>query len=104
VALLKRHADTADSSAYEPPEDELRGVRERILEKLQRLRERTLREEADGSVSAVPPGVPLLEQAAGTIETKAGRDKIGLIEWGISRASSTAFGGPSSGEDLCHSA
>ena len=67
VALLKRHADTADSAAYEPPEDEMREVRERILEKLQRLRER---EEAE----------------RGGIETKADRDRIGLINWALGRA------------------
>ena len=40
VALLKRHADTADAAQYEPSEDELTEVRERILEKLEGLRRR----------------------------------------------------------------
>src|SRR4051812_24043660 len=40
VALLKRHADTADSAAFEPGDDELREVRERILDKLERLKKR----------------------------------------------------------------
>lgn len=40
VALLKRHADTADSASYEPAEAELAEIRERILERLERLRQR----------------------------------------------------------------
>lgn len=44
VALLRRHAETADSAAYEPGEDELREVRERILEKLEGLKRRELGE------------------------------------------------------------
>ena len=44
VALLRRHAETADSAAYDPGEDELREVRERILEKLEGLRRRELQE------------------------------------------------------------
>ena len=42
VALLRRHADTADSAAYEPSEDEMREVRERILEKLEGMRRRQM--------------------------------------------------------------
>lgn len=44
VALLKRHADTADAAQYEPSEDELAEVRERILEKLEGLRQRQAEE------------------------------------------------------------
>ncbi len=40
VALLKRHADTADAAQYQPGEDELTEVRERILEKLEGLKRR----------------------------------------------------------------
>lgn len=40
VALLRRHADTADAAAYEPGDEELREIRERILEKLEGLRRR----------------------------------------------------------------
>lgn len=64
VALLRRHAETADSDACEPTGDELREVRERILEKLERLRERD-------------------EAEKGAIETKAARDRIGLIQWAL---------------------
>ena len=39
VALLKRHADTADSESYEPAEAEMVEIRERILEKLSRIRD-----------------------------------------------------------------
>lgn len=85
IALLRRHAETADSAAYEPGEDELREVRERILEKLERLRER--------------------DQAKDKIETKGARDRIGLIEWALLRrgAPSTASGGPppGAGENQC---
>ncbi|MDP9422881.1 MAG: hypothetical protein M3Q19_08625 [Pseudomonadota bacterium] len=64
VALLRRHAETADSAADEPSEDEFREVRERILEKLARLRERDQAEQ-------------------GEIETKGARDRIGVIEWAL---------------------
>lgn len=64
VALLRRHADTADSADFEPREDELAEVRERILEKLERLKER--------------------EQAErGEIETKGIRSRIELIRWAL---------------------
>lgn len=81
VALLRRHAETADSAAYEPAGDELREVRERILEKLERLRER--------------------EALQADIETKGARDTIGLISWALRRGPCIAFGGPTptAGED-----
>jgi hypothetical protein len=65
VALLRRHAETADSASYEPSEDEFRDVRERILEKLARLKER--------------------EEERGLIETKAAVGRIELIRWAIAR-------------------
>lgn len=40
VALLKRHAETADSASYQPAEAELAEIRERILERLEKLRAR----------------------------------------------------------------
>ena len=43
IALLRRHAETADSAFEEQDEDELQDVRDRILEKLQRLKERAER-------------------------------------------------------------
>ena len=64
VALLRRHAETADSADSEPPEDELREVRERILEKLERLRERNKAEQDE-------------------VETKSARDRVGLIQWAL---------------------
>lgn len=64
VALLRRHAETADSAANEPSEDECREVRERILEKLARLKERDRAEQE-------------------AIETKAAPDRIGLIHWAL---------------------
>ena len=69
VALLRRHAETADIAADEPDEDEMREVRERILEKLQRLK---AREESSA--------------AEGPIETKAATDRIELIAWTAGRA------------------
>ena len=47
VALLRRHAETADSADYQPSEGELAEVRERILEKLEGLRRRST---ADGEI------------------------------------------------------
>lgn len=64
VALLRRHAETADSASFEPGADELREVRERILEKLQRLKER---DEAD----------------QGLVETKSALGPIDLIQWAL---------------------
>lgn len=46
VNLLRRHAEAADSAAYEPAEGELSEIRERILERLDRLREQA--SEPDG--------------------------------------------------------
>ena len=40
IALLRRHAETADAAQYEPSADELAEVRERILEKLEGLKRR----------------------------------------------------------------
>ena len=48
VALLKRHADTADAAQYQPSEDELTEVRERILEKLEGLKQRRAGKAAEG--------------------------------------------------------
>ena len=59
IALLRRHADTADSASHHPAEDELAEIRERILERLRRLRIR------DGE----PP-----------IETKSAGQRLGLIQ------------------------
>lgn len=70
IALLRRHAETADSAAYEPDEDEFREIRERILEKLQRLRERG-------------------EARENEIETKGALDRIGLIGWALRSRPST---------------
>ena len=65
VALLRKHADAAAEAAYEHGEDELKEVRERIIEKLERMR--------------------ALEAGEGAVEVK-GRDRIGVIVWGLARA------------------
>jgi hypothetical protein len=46
IALLKRHAETADAAQYEPSDDELAEVRERILEKLEGLKRRQAADDA----------------------------------------------------------
>ena len=51
IALLKRHAEAADRAAYEPNQDELKEVRERILEKLERLKQRA----EEGETEATGP-------------------------------------------------
>ena len=66
VALLRRHAETADIASEDHAEDELKEVRERIFDKLQRLKKR---EEPD----------------EGEIETKAARDRPELIAWALAR-------------------
>ena len=66
AALLRRHAEMADSANYEPAGDELREVRERILDKLERLRER--------------------ENRNGPIEKKGMRDPVELICWALARS------------------
>jgi len=46
IALLRRHAETADTAQYEPSEAEFAEVRERILEKLEGLKRRQVAEGA----------------------------------------------------------
>ena len=72
VALLKRHAEAAAEASYEHSDDELREVRTRILEKLERMR-------------ALDQGVE------GGVETKGGVDRIGLILWGLKRRPSPSL-------------
>jgi hypothetical protein len=60
VALLKRHAETADSASYEPAQEELAEIRERILERLDRIRERD-----------------------GEIETKSAAGRLEVIRYAI---------------------
>lgn len=64
VALLKRHAEAAAQAAYELDPDDMREVRDRILEKLERMRAQEERRE-------------------GAIEVKGGLDRVGLIVWGL---------------------
>lgn len=66
IALLKRHAETADSASYEPAQEELAEVRARILERLDRLRER------DG---------------APAIETKSAKGRLEAIRSALTRGS-----------------
>lgn len=76
VALLKRHADTADEAAYQHGEDELREVRERILDKLERIRQRdAARADGNGTV----------EIKAG-VERRSGSERVALITWAVKRA------------------
>lgn len=71
VALLKRHAELADSAAEDADEDELNEIRERILEKLQRLKDRN-----DDDIA---PGL------GDGIETKAAIDRVELVRWALGR-------------------
>ena len=66
VALLKRHAETADAASFEPAEAELAEIRERILERLEKLRLR------DGG-------------GLGVIETKSATERLGAIRAAIAR-------------------
>ena len=68
VALLRRHGEMAAEASYQHDADDMREVRERIIEKLERLRQR----DADRL----------------GIETK-GFDRIGLIVWAIARDKAT---------------
>jgi hypothetical protein len=47
VALLKRHAALADAAQYQPSDQELAEVRDRILEKLEGLKRRRAAEDED---------------------------------------------------------
>lgn len=58
IALLKQHAATAESASYQPADEELEEIRERILERLARVRER------DGEPA---------------IETKSATSRLGAI-------------------------
>ena len=80
VALLRRHAEVADSAAYEPGDDEMRDLRDKILAKLERVRERELLRDGP-STSSVPPQ----DERDGDVETK-GMDRIGTILWALRRA------------------
>ena len=71
VALLKRHSELADSAAEDSDEDELNEIRERILEKLQRLKDR--------SDDDIAPGL------GDGIETKAAIDRVELVRWALGR-------------------
>ena len=64
IALLKQHAATADSASYQPADEELEEIRERILERLARVRER------DGEPA---------------IETKSATSRLGAIRAMLSR-------------------
>ena len=66
VALLKRHAETADAASFEPAEAELAEIRECILERLEKLRLR------DGG-------------GLGAIETKSATERLGVIRAAIAR-------------------
>lgn len=55
IALLKRHASLADSAAYEPADEELAEIRERILARLDKLR-------GQGAESA-PPAAPIEDRS-----------------------------------------
>ena len=64
IALLRRHAEVAtNADRRQPDEDELAEVRDRILEKLERMREREL-----------------------GIETKGRHSAVELIEWAVAKA------------------
>lgn len=74
VALLRKHADAAAEASYEHGEDELKEVRERIIEKLERMRARDA-------------------GAEGAVEIKGGIDRIGVIVWALRQRSGQALGG-----------
>ena len=62
ISLLKRHSETAlNADRRQPDEDELAEVRERILERLERMRERELGIEIKGR----PGAIELIEWALG---------------------------------------
>ena len=75
VALLKKHADAAAEAAYEHGEDELKEVRERILDRLERIRVQ------DAGIDDA-------------VETKGAIDRIGLIVWALRRRSGQALARP----------
>ena len=64
VALLKKHAEAAAEASYEHGEDELKEVRDRIIEKLERVRQR--------------------DASRAEVEIK-GIDRISVIVWGLRR-------------------
>ena len=84
VALLRRHADTADEADQSQDDEAMRETRERILAKLERLRARNEGEAAD-------------------IETKSAIDRVETIVWALRRRQALtplACGeSPASGED-----
>jgi hypothetical protein len=104
VALLRRHADTADEAGYEDDSDELRETRERILAKLERVRLRDAGEESPLTPLACGES-PSPSRGEGKIETKGAVDRVEIIRWALRRVGGhaltpLAFGeSPASGED-----
>ncbi len=76
VALLRRHADTAAQAAYEHDPDEMREVRDRILEKLDRMR----------------------AQDEGEVETKGAVDRVEAIVWALAKSDGRTVGSLTTGE------
>ena len=62
LALLRMHRDSAAMTDHGPNETEVEEARQRIIERLERLREKDR-----------------------TVETKAAPDAVGLIRWAIAR-------------------
>ena len=81
VALLRRHADTADEADQSQDDEAMRETRERILAKLERLRARDEALRDGPSTGSVPP-----QDERGEIETKSAVDRIATIRWGLRRA------------------
>ena len=103
VALLRRHADTADEAGYEHHADDLRETRERILEKLERLR---IRDGGADSPLTLPPlrggPLPLPQRGEGlsgdaVVETKSARSRIEIIRWGLAKRCTPAKAGVQTG-------
>ncbi len=67
-ALLKRHAETADAASYEPAETELAEIRERILDRLEKLR---------------------LRDGGGALETKSATERLGVIRGALRQGTRT---------------
>lgn len=77
VALLKKHADAAAEASYEHGEDDLKEVRDRIIEKLERIRARDEALRDESSTGSASPQ----DERLGT----KGIDRIGVIVWAIRR-------------------
>lgn len=95
VALLRRHAETADSAEQAPDEQEMAEMRARILDKLERIRRREEQAGGGGAGGGGADGGAGGEAEILLLETKSTIDRVEIVRWLLRRRARAA--GPGSG-------